>query len=151
MEFVVKAFHNLNLDEFYRLAQLRSSVFVVEQNCVYLDLDDMDQKAHHVLGRINGKIHAYTRILPPGSVYESNPAIGRVITSLKVRNKGYGKDLMKQSITACRQLYPGKNIIIGAQTYLLKFYNSLGFEEYGEEYLEDGIPHYHMLLEVSRE
>ncbi len=144
IEFITKYFEELSTNELYAILQLRSEVFVVEQNCVYQDLDYKDQKALHVIGYKNDKIVAYTRIFKSG-IYFKEASIGRVVVAKPEREFNYGKLLMKASITAIEKEYNETLIRISAQKYLLKFYNSLGFTEEGEEYLEDGIPHINML------
>lgn len=143
MEFIVKTFQELTTTELYKLLQLRSEVFVVEQDCVYQDIDDKDQKALHVLGFKNDKIIAYTRIFKPGD-YFKNASIGRVIVKENQRKYGYGYDVMKVSIQTIQEYYNQTKITISAQVYLKRFYQSLGFYKVGEEYLEDGIPHIRM-------
>jgi len=145
MNFYVNVFDELDLKQLYRILEIRSEVFVVEQDCVYQDMDGKDSSSYHVLGYVNGEIHAYTRIVPPGVSYDKYASIGRVLTTMEVRRDGYGRKLMKESIKACQSLYPKHGIKISAQTYLLKFYNGLGFEQVGEGYLEDGIPHVAMV------
>lgn len=142
-----KHFRDLSANELYELLQLRSDVFVIEQQCIYRDLDDKDQKCDHLLGRIEetGELAAYSRIVPPGVSYEE-PSIGRVLTSLNHRKSNFGKELMRRSIEELSLLYPDQSIRIGAQTYLNKFYNSFGFVESGEAYDEDGIEHIEMVL-----
>ena len=140
----LKAFSELNPFELYQLLRLRSEVFVVEQNCVFLDMDDLDAKSLHLQGRIDGAIIAYVRILPPGLAYEE-PSIGRVVTSPGSRKIGAGKALMKKAIQETESIYPNKPIKIGAQLYLKKFYEEFGFEKCSEMYLEDGIEHIKML------
>lgn len=144
LNIVVKPFETLTTQELYSVLQLRSEIFVVEQNCVYQDMDNKDQKALHVLGYKNGKIVAYTRIFKPGDYFEY-ASIGRVIVSQKERKHSYGNDIMNASIKAVKDYFNETNIMIGAQCYLKRFYNKLGFKEVGEEYLEDGIPHIHMV------
>ena len=128
----------------YALLQLRSEVFVVEQDCVYQDIDYKDQKALHVLGFKNNKLVAYTRLFKPGD-YFNYASIGRVIVAQNEREHKYGYDIMNASINAIKEYYNETTIKISAQTYLKKFYNNLGFEEVGEGYLEDGIPHIGMI------
>jgi ElaA protein len=144
MEFLVKKFNELTIDQLYAILQLRSEVFVVEQDCVYQDLDFKDQKALHVFGIKNNNIVAYTRIFKPGD-YFKEASIGRVVVSNTERKYGFGYDLMKASIKAVQQEFNTVKITISAQVYLTKFYNSLGFIKVGEEYLEDGIPHIEMI------
>lgn len=139
-----KTFEELNTTELYDLLQLRSEVFVVEQDCVYQDVDGKDQKALHVLGYKNEKLVAYTRIFKPGDYFEE-ASIGRVVVKENERAYKYGYDIMKASIEAIKEYYNQSEIRISAQTYLKRFYNNLDFKEVGEEYLEDGIPHINML------
>ena len=140
MEWVLKKFAELTIDELYAILQLRSEVSVVEQNCVYHDPDGKDQYAWHLMGTEAGKLIAYSRILPAGTSY-ADPSIGRVVTSPLKRRSGLGKLLMEQSIKQCEQLFGKTSITLGAQMYLRRFYESLGFIVAGEEYVEDGIPH----------
>lgn len=140
----VKTFQELTKDELYQLLQLRSEVFVVEQNCVYQDIDGKDQKALHVLGIKNGVIVAYTRIFKPGDYFDF-ASIGRVVVSKDNRHLNYGNQIMEASINAVENRFKTKTIKLSAQTYLKGFYNDLGFSEIGEEYLEDGIPHIAMI------
>lgn len=143
METKTKTFQELSNEELYQILRLRSEVFVVEQDCVYLDLDNKDQKALHVLGTKEGQVVAYTRIFKPGDYFD-NTSIGRVVVSKDQRQYGYGKMIMEASLSAIKELFPDITIEISAQSYLIKFYTELGFERFGEEYLEDGIPHVRM-------
>jgi ElaA protein len=144
----LKKFEELTPQELYAAMRLRSEVFVVEQNCVYLDADDNDQQCHHLLGSFNDKLIAYTRIVPPG-VFYPQPSIGRVVTSPSVRRMGAGRILMMQSLNAVYGLYGEVPVKIGAQLYLKEFYESFGFRQESETYLEDGIPHIYMIKGVS--
>ena len=144
MEFFVKKFNELNIDQLYAILQLRSEVFVVEQTCVYQDMDFKDQKALHVIGMKNNVIVAYTRIFAPG-IYFKEASIGRVVVKENERKFGYGYDLMKVSIEAIDAFYKVTKITISAQEYLAQFYMNLGFKQVGDGYLEDGIPHIEML------
>ena len=144
MEFVVKKFNELSLQELYAILQLRSEVFVVEQDCVYQDIDYKDQKAFHILGIKEEKIIAYARIFNSGD-YFSKPSIGRIIVKENQRKYKYGFQLVEESIQYIEDNFIEKTILISAQTYLTKFYNSLGFIQQGEGYLEDGIPHIKMI------
>ncbi|MBC2843902.1 GNAT family N-acetyltransferase [Winogradskyella flava] len=139
-----KTFEELNTKELYDLLQLRSEVFVVEQDCVYQDVDGKDQKALHVLGYKGQKLIAYTRIFKPGD-YFKEASIGRVVVKENERQHQYGYDIMNTSIKAIKHYFNESSIRISAQTYLEQFYNNLGFEAVGEEYLEDGIPHINMI------
>ncbi len=144
IDWSLKKFHDLSALEIYEILKLRSEVFVVEQNCVFLDMDDKDQLAHHLQGRINGQLAAVVRILPPGLAYEE-PSIGRVVSSPQFRRKGVGIELMKVAIAETIRLYGQTAIKIGAQLYLKKFYESFGFIQCSETYLEDDIPHIKMI------
>lgn len=143
MNFITKSFQELTTTELYQILQLRSEVFVVEQDCVYQDVDFKDQKALHVFGLKNDKIVAYTRIFKPGDYFD-NSSIGRVVVKENERKFGYGHDLIKASIDAIDYYYKVTKITISAQVYLKNFYESHGFKKIGEEYLEDGIPHIKM-------
>lgn len=140
----VKTFKDITTQELYDILQLRSEVFVVEQDCVYQDIDGKDQKALHVIGFKNDKVVAYTRTFKPGDYFEY-ASIGRVVVSDKEREHKYGYDIMMASIEAIKNHYHETKIKISAQTYLKRFYNNLKFFEVGEEYLEDGIPHIGMI------
>ena len=148
LNWTVKKFDELTLEELYNILQLRTEVFIVEQNCVYQDPDGKDQFAWHLMAIEDEKLAAYTRILPPVVSYES-PAIGRVVTSSSKRRSGLGRELMRRSIETCEKLFGKTSITLSAQVYLQSFYESLGFIVVGEEYLEDGIPHIKMLRKAS--
>jgi len=140
-------FQELSVDELYAIMRLRQEVFVVEQNCPYLDADGKDPLSYHVLGKnAEGALVCYTRLLPEGVSYEGFCSIGRVINALSVRRQGHGKKLMEVSIREIRALFPGTPIKIGAQAYLKSFYELLGFVDLNQPYLEDGIPHLKMVL-----
>lgn len=140
----VKPYKDLSIDELYSLLRLRSEVFVVEQNCVYQDMDEKDKKAIHILALKNNEIVAYARIFKPGD-YFKEASIGRVVVSQKERGSGLGYKIMNASIKAILDEFQEYNIKVSAQKYLKKFYNNLGFKQVGEEYLEDGIPHIAMI------
>tara|TARA_B100000508_G_C11364562_1_gene230603 strand:+ start:228 stop:680 length:453 start_codon:yes stop_codon:yes gene_type:complete len=148
MEITVKTFQELKLNELYDLLRLRAEVFVVEQDCIYQDIDGKDQKAIHVLGTSEGKLIAYTRCFSPGSYFEE-AAIGRVVVSKNFRNQDFGYQIMEASIQAVEEIYKTSTIKISAQEYLSRFYESLGFQPTGKEYLEDGIPHIEMIKKQS--
>ena len=145
MNWVYKNFNDLTVLELYAILKLRSEVFVVEQNCVYLDTDNKDQLSFHLSGWIGNELVAYARILPPGSAFQE-ASIGRVVTNPQYRKTGAGKALMQRAIEKTLQQFDVSAIKIGAQLYLLSFYSSLGFKQSGPEYLEDGIPHIKMTL-----
>lgn len=145
IDWKLKSFDDLSNKELYSIMQLRAEVFVVEQNCPYQDADGKDLKSFHLMGfDTNGKLIAYTRILPPNISY-SEASIGRVVSSPSVRGKGVGKKLMEQSIVEIEKSFGRVPIKIGAQLYLKKFYEDFGFEMSSDEYLEDNIPHIEML------
>ncbi|MFD1616205.1 GNAT family N-acetyltransferase [Gelatiniphilus marinus] len=140
----IKTFQELTTQELYDMLQLRSAVFVVEQDCVYQDLDGKDQKALHVLGFKNDEIIAYARIFKPGD-YFNEASIGRVVVAINERQYKYGYNIMNASAEAIKSYFNETKIKISAQVYLKKFYNNLGFKAIGKEYLEDNIPHVAML------
>ena len=142
---VTKHFSKLSVDEVYAMLRLRSDVFVVEQHCIFLDADNNDQKAYHVFGYINEELIATTRLFNKDIVYKGYQSIGRVANVAKFRRMGIGKKLMQYSIQQCEQLFGKGPIKIGAQLYLKKFYNELGFEQAGDIYLEDEIDHIPMI------
>jgi ElaA protein len=145
LTWTTKPFDSLTLTELYTLLQLRSEVFVVEQTCAFQDIDGQDQAATHLLGHTKtGELAAYTRLFEAGISYPE-ASIGRVVTSPKFRRYGLGRALMRQSIETVETLFGRQPIQIGAQLYLKDFYESFGFQQHGEGYLEDGIPHIHMI------
>lgn len=147
LTYTIKHFNDLTQYELYEIMKLRQEVFVVEQNCPYLDADGKDIYGYHLMGKDNqNKLQCYTRLLPEGISYSGFVSIGRVINSSEIRGKGFGKELMQISIEQIKELYPGLPIKIGAQAYLKKFYESFGFIETGTPYLEDNIPH--ILMEL---
>jgi len=147
IQWTCQHFNELSQHELYAILRLRSEVFVVEQNCVFLDMDDKDQKCWHVCGWQDQKLVAYTRLVPPGTAYEQ-PSIGRVTTSASVRRTGLGKELMEISIEKIFSIFGKQSIKIGAQLYLKNFYESLGFRQSSDVYLEDGIEHIEMIFPI---
>ncbi len=145
MNWLCKKFDELTLHQLYAILQLRNIVFAIEQNCVYPDLDDKDQFSYHLMGWENNKLIAYTRLVPPDISYQNIPSIGRVVTAPTVRRNGIGKELMKLSIDKTQQLFGTTPIKISAQLYLKKFYESMGFIQTGDKYLEDGLDHIAMI------
>ena len=144
IQWQVKKFEELTSFELYCILQLRNEVFVVEQNCVFQDADNKDQPAYHLAGWLSEKLIAYSRIIPAGIAYEFT-SIGRVVTSPSERRNGLGKLLMQQSIAAITNLFGSVPIKLGAQLYLKKFYESFGFVQSSDVYLEDGIEHIEMI------
>jgi ElaA protein len=141
----LKAFSSLTIDELYAILHLRNNVFVVEQNCVFLDADYKDQKGWHLMGYADDTLAAYTRLFPAGVSF-AEASIGRVVTARHARDSGFGKKLMIESINSLYKLFDRQPIRIGAQLYLKKFYESFGFQQSSDVYLEDGIEHIEMLL-----
>ncbi|MBC3807857.1 GNAT family N-acetyltransferase [Undibacterium seohonense] len=142
-------FSKLNAIQLYAILQARSAVFVVEQNCPYLDMDNVDQSCLHLIAWTEQQeVAAYLRIVPPGLKF-NEASLGRVITTQIGRGAGLGKQLLQHGIAACQNAYPESAIRIAAQAYLEKFYQSFGFVTVSDEYLEDDIPHIDMLLAVQ--
>lgn len=140
IQWKLKRFEELTTTELYKIIQLRIAVFVVEQDCVFQDLDDKDLTSWHLTAWQDSEPVAYARILAPGISYEE-ASIGRVITSTAVRGKGMGRELLQRSIDVVYQLFNTDIIRIGAQLYLKKFYEEFGFSAVSDVYLEDGIEH----------
>ena len=145
LQSVIKTFEDLSPQDIYSILQLRSEVFVVEQNCVYQDIDDKDQYALHILLKKDDYLIGYSRIFKAGD-YFKEASIGRVLVKKQERNNRHGSHLMELSIKAIKDYFKENIVKISAQTYLKKFYNKQGFDSIGDEYLEDGIPHITMLL-----
>lgn len=145
MEWLFKEYEELTVSELYELLKLRASVFVIEQDCLYQDLDGKDSQATHLLG-YKKKLIAYSRIFPPGTIDKEHARIGRIIITKQYRGKGIGFKLVKKSVSFCKEHFGNQIIKISAQVYLKKFYNQCGFVEKGKIYLEDGIPHCFMYL-----
>ncbi|MCR5889192.1 GNAT family N-acetyltransferase [Hymenobacter sp. J193] len=140
-----KPFPELSLAELYDLLQLRSEVFVVEQTCAFQDIDGQDQAAWHLLGYAeSGELAAYARLFAAGISYPE-ASIGRVVVSPKFRRYGLGRQLLQESLATVAAQFGPQPIQIGAQQYLQSFYESFGFRQVGQGYLEDGIPHLHMV------
>ncbi|OED46609.1 GNAT family N-acetyltransferase [Flavobacteriaceae bacterium (ex Bugula neritina AB1)] len=142
--FQTKSFDELSVLELYKILRLRAEVFIVEQNCVYQDIDDKDKNAFHIIGYKGNEIIAYARLFDAGNYFD-NASIGRVVVSEKERKYGYGHVLIRNCIAEIEKLFTTKTILISAQCYLINFYKKHGFREEGEEYLEDGIPHIAMI------
>lgn len=143
LEWKTKRFETLSSLKLYELLKLRSEVFVVEQNCVYLDIDGKDEKALHLLGTFEGKIVAYARLFKPND-YFAEASIGRVVTHPDFRERKIGHILMREAVESIRIYFGESKITISAQLYLKKFYESHGFVQTSEMYLEDDIPHIEM-------
>jgi len=148
IDWVLKKFDELTPLQLYHILQLRNAVFVVEQTCVFQDADNKDQQSYHLMGFSGNTLVAYTRLLAPGLAYEQ-ASVGRVVTAPAVRRFGVGKLLMQHSINAVYKLFGTGPVKIGAQRYLKNFYESFGFIQIGDMYLEDGIEHIYMLKKVQ--
>ena len=143
LQWTYKSFDELTNRELYAIMQLRMEIFSVEQNCVYQDADNKDFQSFHLSAWDNDILVAYCRILPPELSFKE-ASIGRVITAAAYRKNGTGRALMQKAIALTLQQFDCNQITIGAQLYLKKFYNSLGFTQVSDTYLEDGIPHIEM-------
>lgn len=144
MEIEVKKFEELNTRELYSLLRLRNEVFVVEQDCVYQDIDGKDLRALHILGWEDEKLVAYARCFKAGDYFD-DAAIGRILVRENYRKFGYGHKITDAAIKAIKVNYQANKIKISAQTYLVTFYESHGFKTIGDRYSEDGIPHIAMI------
>ena len=145
METFVKTFNELSVDELYEILKLRADVFVIEQQCIYPDIDQKDRNSLHVFVKDRDEIVAYLRVLEKGISFDE-VGIGRVIS--KYRRKGLGTIVLKTGIQAAKEMYHADKIIIEAQTYAKSFYELQGFAQCSEEFLEDGIPHIKMILKL---
>ncbi len=144
----IAAFAELNNRELYTLLRLRQEVFVLEQACLYQDMDNLDQEATHMLCWSGQELLAYQRLLEPGLSYTES-ALGRIVVAPAGRGMQLGRELVQRGIDHNRQQWPSSNIRIGAQAHLIALYTSLGFSVTGDEYIEDGIPHVHMIFEAG--
>ena len=143
--FIWHDFNSISKDELYDVLSLRQRVFIIEQDCFYEDLDYSDQDANHLLLYEDNKLIAYSRVFPPGIKYDA-ASIGRIVTDLDYRGKGYGKIITQESIQFLKNNFPESDISISAQYRLVDFYENLGFEREGKIYLEDDIDHIKMTL-----
>lgn len=140
----IKTFDEFTVPELYSILKARIDVFVIEQNCPYPDLDNYDQKAVHIWAEKNGEVLAYCRIFNKGIKYDET-SIGRVLTTEKARGKSLGKLLIQYAVDTIENRFRTSEIRISAQDYLLRFYTGFGFEDTGNKYLEDDIPHTEMI------
>ena len=140
-----KSFEELTKLELYKILRVRSEVFIIEQHCNYQDVDGKDLKCHHLMAWDGDNLVAYTRIVPPGVSFRE-PSIGRVLTVKNYRGLGFGITLMQKSIEMVYETHGNQPIRIGAQLYLKRFYEDLGFDKASDEFLEDEIPHIEMVL-----
>ncbi|WP_296404966.1 GNAT family N-acetyltransferase [Psychrobacter sp.] len=150
VKFTIKNFDELTNVDVYYILQARSQVFVVEQHCAYQDIDEIDFDCLHLVAHMDKTLVGYCRIIPPnigGVAANPNPRIGRVLVLPEYRRNGLARDIMIHAIKHCRSKYGKKPIKIAAQTYLLAFYQSLGFESISEPYEQDGLEHIDMVLQ----
>ena len=150
MRWACVPFNELTVQQLYDVLALRSEVFVVEQNCVFLDIDGLDPQVWHLVGHgDDGALKAYARLLPPGMKSPTDAVIGRVVTAPAARSGGIGRALMAEAVTQCERLWPAHAITLHAQAHLERFYASFGFSPVGELYMEDGIAHIEMHKEPT--
>ena len=142
-------FDTISKEELYDVLSLRQRVFIIEQDCFYEDLDYFDQVANHLLLYKDNKLIGYSRVFPPGIKYDA-ASIGRIVTDLDYRGKGYGRSITQESIRFLKNNYPGSDITISAQYRLVNFYEDLSFKREGDVYLEDDIDHIKMTLEANK-
>lgn len=142
-------FDTISKEELYDVLSLRQRVFIIEQDCFYEDLDYSDQVANHLLLYKDNKLIGYSRVFPPGIKYDA-ASIGRIVTDLDYRGKGYGRSITQESIRFLKNNYPGSDITISAQYRLVNFYEDLSFKREGDVYLEDDIDHIKMTLEANK-
>ena len=144
MEFVIKQFYELTLDELYKILKVRTSIFVVEQNCPYQELDDLDQNSYHIYLEEDNQIIAYARVIPKDNPFHE-VSIGRVLVTK--RRHGYGTKIVQKAIEVAIEKYHTEKIVIEAQTYVKKMYENVGFKQISMPFLEDGIEHVKMIYE----
>ena len=147
--FIWHSFDSISKEQLYDVLSLRQRVFIIEQDCFYEDLDYSDQEANHLLLYKDNKLIGYSRVFAPGIKYDA-ASIGRIVTDLGFRGKGYGKDITQESIQFLKNNFPGSDISISAQYRLVDFYEGLGFEREGSVYLEDDIDHIKMTLKANK-
>ncbi len=143
-------FHELNNSQLYSLLKLRQDVFIIEQDCIYPDIDDLDQHCIHLLGNEGDSLIACLRLIPAEFSHSGNTSLGRIITIAQKRGIGLGNLLMNETMAYLAEHFSGKKIQLSAQHHLQSYYHKYGFEHFGEPYDEDGIPHIAMLFEPSR-
>ena len=143
MNIEIKKFDELTSRDIYEILKIRSEVFVVEQNCIYNDVDEKDMESVHIFFKEKDKIISYIRVIKPGVSYD-NASIGRVLVVLEERHRGLAKKIVQEGINYIINIWNEEKITIGAQEYLINFYKDLGFKPISQVYLEDGIPHLDM-------
>ena len=148
METIIKKFKELTIDELYEILKLRSEVFVVEQNCIYQDIDDIDKRSYHLFMKEKDKpeVKVYIRVFEKDN---ETAQIGRVVTAKDERRKGYASELIKKGIDISKNEMKKTKVYLEGQVYAAKLYEKLGFKIISDEFLEDGIPHYKMLKTLN--
>lgn len=145
IEWNCKSFEELTNEELYKIIQLRIEVFAIEQNIVYQDCDNKDFESYHFTGWLKDQLIAYTRIIPPNISYPEAASIGRVVTSPAIRGQLIGRQLFAKSLEQLYNLFGNVTVILSAQLYLVKFYETFSFLPQGNSYIEDNIPHISMI------
>jgi ElaA protein len=148
LSFSIFKFDALSTAQLYEILHLRAAVFIMEQDCVYQDIDGLDQHGWHICGYLSDELICYARILPKGLSYPDAIAICRVVTKTAYRGQGLAHALMTYVMKECQKMFPNTLAKLSSQSYVTKFYEQHGFKKYGEEYLEDGIPHHAMRLQL---
>lgn len=148
VEWIIKEFNELNIYELYEILKLRNEIFIVEQQCIYQDIDEKDKNSYHIFSMENNEICSYVRVLKPLTRYKE-ASIGRVITKKSHRKRGLGKTNLILALDFMKISLKESTVRISAQEHLMDFYGLLGFKKVSESYLEDGIPHIEMLLNLS--
>lgn len=146
LQWQTKTFQQLSTQDLYDLLHLRQEVFMLEQTCLYPDIDYKDQRALHLLGYQANQLVAYSRLFALGDYFDDGCSFGRIVSSPKVRGQGLGKQLVAENLKVIKKHWPNTPCKISAQSYLQRFYEGFGFEREGDEYLEDDIPHVAMWL-----
>lgn len=146
MKILLKKFNDLTADEAFQILKLRQDVFIIEQDCIYPDIDGDDDKANHLMVLKNHQLAGYSRIFPPDVKFSKSSSIGRIVVDQRFRGTDIGRVLIEHSITACLDLFPGYPVRIEAQAALEDYYKGYGFRPEGEVYVVDGIDHIQMKL-----
>lgn len=148
LDYYCVSYEDLTNDLLYDILKLRQEVFIVEQECAYLDCDEYDREAEHMIGvHTEKQIIAYARLLPPDTIYEDYASFGRVLVVEEFRDKGHGREITEEALNQIDRLYGTIPVKIMAQTYLKPFYKTLDFKPEGDPFLEDGIEHQYMVLD----